>query len=89
MRWVSHRDRLVEEKPAADAFLTTAKKGLDERVRRADDVRPAGVTLNRTVRGLVDDLQKCLARGGSVKVLLIDPRGTVPEEADWSPRGEA
>ncbi|MGP3928597.1 hypothetical protein [Nonomuraea sp. KM88] len=26
-------------------------------------------------------LQKCLARGGAVKVLLIDPQGAVPEEA--------
>ncbi|TMR93888.1 hypothetical protein [Nonomuraea basaltis] len=78
---VAALNRLVEERLAGEAFLTTVKKGLDERVARADDIRFAGVTLSRTVRAHVDDLRKSLGRGASVKVLLIDPNGTVPEEA--------
>ncbi|MGN9838061.1 hypothetical protein ACTMTI_08055 [Nonomuraea sp. H19] len=78
---VADLNRLVEAKLAGDPFLTTVRKGLDERVARADDIRFAGVTLSRTVRAHVDDLRKSLGRGASVKVLLIDPKGTVPEEA--------
>ncbi|MET8985977.1 hypothetical protein ABZW49_11055 [Nonomuraea wenchangensis] len=48
---------------------------------RARDLRLAGVTLSRTVRGHVEELRKALERGATVKVLLIDPSGGVPEEA--------
>lgn len=78
---VADLNRLVEAKLAGDSFLTTERKGLDERVARAGDIRFAGVTLSRTVRAHVDDLRKALGRGASVRVLLIDPKGTVPEEA--------
>ncbi|WP_188196412.1 hypothetical protein [Nonomuraea sp. SYSU D8015] len=78
---VAELNRLVEARMAGDSFLTAVRKGLDERVARAGDIRFAGVTLSRTVRAHVDDLRKSLGRGASVKVLLIDPKGTVPEEA--------
>lgn len=78
---VTALNRLVQEKLTGDAFLTTVKTGLDERVARADDIRFAGVTLSRTIRAHVDDLRKSLGRGASVKVLVIDPQGAVPEEA--------
>jgi hypothetical protein len=78
---VAELNRLVQEKLAGEAFLTTVRKGLDERVARADDIRFAGVTLSRTVRAHLGDLRKSLGRGAKVKVLLIDPHGTAPEEA--------
>ncbi|WP_433439677.1 hypothetical protein [Nonomuraea sp. CA-141351] len=55
---------------------------LDSQVARASEVRLAGVTLSRTVRAHVEDLRKALARGASVNVLLIDPEGSAPEEAE-------
>jgi hypothetical protein len=73
--------RLVEAKLAGDGFLTKDRLDLGQRIARADDIRLAGVTLSRTVRAYVDDLQTSLERGASVKVLVIDPTGTVPEEA--------
>ncbi|WP_327584479.1 hypothetical protein OHA25_53310 [Nonomuraea sp. NBC_00507] len=78
---VAELNRLVEAKLAGDAFLTTVRQGLDERVARAADIRFAGVTLSRTIRAHVEQLRKGLARGASVQVLLIDPKGAVPEEA--------
>ncbi|TMR10213.1 hypothetical protein ETD86_40540 [Nonomuraea turkmeniaca] len=78
---VADLNRLVEAKLAGDAFLTTVRQGLDERVARAADIRFAGVTLSRTIRAHVEQLRKSLGRGASVQVLLIDPKGTVPEEA--------
>ncbi|MGI5282863.1 hypothetical protein ACQEVF_05980 [Nonomuraea polychroma] len=78
---VADLNRLVEAKLAGDALLTIEKKGLDERVARASDIRFAGVTLSRTVRAHVEQLRKSLARGASVRVLLIDPTGAVPQEA--------
>ncbi|MCK2219829.1 hypothetical protein MF672_039435 [Actinomadura sp. ATCC 31491] len=78
---IADLNRLVEARLAGDVFLTTERKGLGERVGRARDVRLAGVTLSRTVRGHVEELRAALERGASVKVLLIDPEGTVPEEA--------
>ncbi|MEV5558594.1 hypothetical protein AB0L44_33490 [Nonomuraea wenchangensis] len=78
---VAELNRLVETRLAGDTFLGTERKGLAEQVGRARDLRLAGVTLSRTVRGRVEELRKALERGATVKVLLIDPSGGVPEEA--------
>lgn len=78
---VADLSRLVEAKLAGDAFLTSVKHGLDERISRADDIRIVGVTLSRTVRSHVETLSADLARGASVRVLIIDPASSVPAEA--------
>jgi hypothetical protein len=78
---VADLNRLVEAKLAGDGFLSDERKDLKQRVVRAADIRFAGVTLSRTMRAYVDDLQKSLERGASVQILVIDPTGSVPEEA--------
>ncbi|MEV0386931.1 hypothetical protein [Nonomuraea sp. NPDC050643] len=80
-RQVAELNRLLESKLAGDGFLSSDNKDLKERVLRANDIRFAGVTLSRTIRAYVDDLQRSLERGATVKILVIDPTGTVPEEA--------
>ncbi|GAA2205812.1 hypothetical protein GCM10009850_012700 [Nonomuraea monospora] len=74
--------RLVEAGGQAGGdFLSGDTTGFDARVAHALELRFVGVTLNRTVRSYVNDLRKALERGASVKVLVIDPAGPVPEEA--------
>lgn len=68
------------EVSAAD-FLGTDKPGLVEQVRTAEDIRIVGVTLSRTMRNLVDELQRRAVAGAVVKVALLDPAGSAPEEA--------
>ncbi|MEV0620951.1 hypothetical protein AB0I81_47030 [Nonomuraea sp. NPDC050404] len=80
-RQVGDLGRMVEAKLSAQNFLSEGSKELTTRVARANDIRFVGITLNHTVRAYVDMLQQRLERGASVKVLLIDPTGTVPEEA--------
>ena len=78
---IAELNRLLAAKLAGDAFLTSVKQGLDEQISRADDIRFVGVTLSRTIRSHVESLSVALARGASVRVLIIDLKGTVPEEA--------
>lgn len=78
-------NRLVQEKisgqVAADDFLVTDRRELDAQIARANDIRLVGVTLSRTIRNHVGDLEHRLLRGASVKVLLIAPDGTATQEA--------
>ncbi|MFI9597351.1 hypothetical protein [Nonomuraea sp. NPDC052265] len=78
---VAELNALVRDRLAGETFLTTRKEGLEQRVARTGDLRLAGVTLSRTIRAHVADLHKALERGASLKVLVIDPAGTAPEEA--------
>ncbi|WP_345700387.1 hypothetical protein [Kitasatospora terrestris] len=66
---------------AVDDFLGRGRVRLPEQVREAQDIRIVGVTLSRTLRDLVDELQRRVAAGAVVKVALIDPAGSAPEEA--------
>ncbi|GAA1236465.1 hypothetical protein GCM10009665_28230 [Kitasatospora nipponensis] len=65
----------------AEDFLGREKADLVEHVRTAQDIRIVGVTLSRTLRNLVDELQRRTVAGAVVKVALIDPTGTGPDEA--------
>lgn len=74
------RARLAGQVSAED-FLTHDKPDLVQQVRGAQDIRIVGLTLGRTLRNLIDELQRRLAAGATVKVALIDPRGSTPAEA--------
>ncbi|MET8610468.1 hypothetical protein [Streptomyces misionensis] len=65
--------------PPVEDFLGKGKAGLLE-VRVAQDIRIVGVTLSRTLRDLVDELQRRAVAGAVVKVALIDPAGSAPDE---------
>ncbi|GAA2255040.1 hypothetical protein [Streptomyces indiaensis] len=66
---------------SVEDFLGKGKAGLLEQVRAAQDIRIVGVTLSRTLRDLVDELQRRAVAGAVVKVALIDPAGSAPDEA--------
>lgn len=66
---------------SAAEFLGRGKADLLEHVRAAQDIRIVGVTLSRTLRDLVDELQRRAVAGAVVRVALIDPAGPAPEEA--------
>ncbi|MEU0029873.1 hypothetical protein [Streptomyces sp. NPDC006335] len=74
------RARVAGEVSAQD-FLAHDKPGLVEQVHGAQDIRIVGVTLGRTLRNLIDELQSRAAAGATVRVALIDPHGSTPEEA--------
>lgn len=65
----------------AEDFLGTDKVDLIEHVRAAQDICIVGVTLSRTLRNLVDELQRRALAGAVIKVALMDPEGSAPEEA--------
>ncbi|MFD7919401.1 hypothetical protein ACFV3R_09270 [Streptomyces sp. NPDC059740] len=62
-------------------FLDKGKADLPRQVHAAQDIRIVGVTLSRTLRDLVDELQRRAAAGAVVKVALLDPAGPTAEEA--------
>jgi len=66
---------------SADDFFTKDKPDLREEVRTARDVRILGVTLSRTIRNIIDELQRGVADGLVIKVALIDPKTDAPAQA--------
>ncbi|WP_328747785.1 hypothetical protein OHT57_19810 [Streptomyces sp. NBC_00285] len=74
------RARVAGEVSAED-FLAHDKPELVQQVRGAQDIRIVGVTLGRTLRNLIDELQSRVAAGATVRVALIDPGGSTPAEA--------
>ncbi|MGW0573065.1 hypothetical protein [Streptomyces tauricus] len=74
------RSRIAGEISAED-FLARDKPALIEQVRGAQDIRLVGVTLSRTLRNLVDELQRRAAAGATIKVALIDATTSAPAEA--------
>ena len=74
------RSRIAGEVSAED-FLAHDKPELVQQVRGAQDIRIVGVTLGRTLRNLIDELQGRAAAGATVRVALIDPSGSTPAEA--------
>ncbi|MEU6260534.1 hypothetical protein [Streptomyces sp. NPDC047043] len=67
--------------PSAAEFFTADKPEVREQVRTARDIRIVGITLARTLRNLVDELEHRALAGAVVKVALIDPLSTAPAEA--------
>lgn len=68
------------EVSAAD-FFSRDKPEAVQQVRAARDIRIVGITLARTLRNLVDELEHRATAGAVVKVALIDPTSTAPAEA--------
>lgn len=66
---------------SAEAFFTKDKPGLGGQVRAARDIKILGVTLSRTIRNIVDELQQCLRDGAVIRVVLIDPKTDAPAQA--------
>jgi hypothetical protein len=62
-------------------FFSSDKPEIVERVRAARDIRIVGITLARTLRNLVDELERGALAGGVIKVALIDVTSTAPAEA--------
>lgn len=74
------RARQVSE-ISAEAFFTKDKPALREQVRTARDTKILGVTLSRTIRNLIDELQQGVSAGAVIKVALIDLKTDAPAQA--------
>lgn len=74
------RSRLAGE-VSAEEFLSRDKPDIIEQLRNAQDIRIVGVTLSRTLRNTVDELQRRAGAGATIKVALIDPATSAPAEA--------
>jgi len=84
-RRVEDLSKLVHARQAGEvsaaAFFAKGKPGLREQVRAAQDIKILGVTLSRTIRDLIDELQECLREGAVIKVALIDLTTDAPAQA--------
>lgn len=68
-------------RPSADRLISVAGLAHHPNLGGAREVRLAGVTLSRTIRAHLPALEQCLWAGGSVRIAVIDPGGTVADEA--------
>lgn len=66
---------------SADEFLSPSTSGLDVDLRAASDIRLVGVSLSRTIRNHIDELERRLASGAHVRIALIEPGGEAVREA--------
>jgi hypothetical protein len=66
---------------SADQFLSPSTSGLDVELRGAVDVRLVGVSLSRTIRNHVDELDRLLARGAHIRIALVEPGSAAVHEA--------
>ena len=66
---------------SAEDFFAKDKPGLRAQISAARDVRVLGITLSRTIRDVIDELQNSVRDGAVVKVALIDPKTDAPAEA--------
>jgi hypothetical protein len=73
--------RQREVAPSADAFLTQSTSGLDIDLHGSSDIRMVGVTLSRTVRNHVVELEQRLLAGAVIRVALIEPGSDAVGEA--------
>lgn len=84
-RGVESLSELVRARQAAEisaeAFFTKDKPGLREQVRTAHDIKILGITLSRTIRNLIDEIQQGIGAGTVIKVALIDPKTDAPSQA--------
>jgi hypothetical protein len=71
----------------ADRFLKTRMPALDADIAAAADIRLVGVTLTRTVRDLLPNLDRRLRKGASIRVLVIDGDSPARTEAVARSRG--
>ncbi|WP_406358556.1 hypothetical protein [Streptomyces sp. NBC_00658] len=66
---------------SAQDFFSSDKPDVIQQVRGAQDIRVVGVTLARTLRNLIDELEHRVVAGAVIKVAVIDPTTTAPAEA--------
>jgi Domain of unknown function (DUF5919) len=66
---------------SADEFLSPSTSGLDVDLRGATDIRLVGVSLSRTIRNNIDDLEQRLAKGAHIRIALIEPGSEAVREA--------
>lgn len=66
---------------SADQFLSPSTSGLDVELRGATDIRLVGVSLSRTIRNHVDELERRLLKGAHIKIALIEPGSHAVHEA--------
>ena len=73
--------RAIRASWSMDQVVTAADRAGDLEFDRARDIRLVGVTLSRTVRTHLPALTRCLAAGGTVRVVVIDPDSGAEQEA--------
>jgi hypothetical protein len=76
------RQAIGPHQPASEVGpALVARPDTERELPEASDIRLVGVTLNRTVRSHLSALERCLATGGSVRVVVIDQASVAAREA--------
>ncbi|WP_199550880.1 hypothetical protein [Streptomyces sp. N35] len=74
------RSRLAGDLGAQE-FFARDKPELVDQLRQARDIAIVGVTLSRTLRNTVSELQRRAGAGARIRIALIDPTSSAPAEA--------
>lgn len=70
-----------EEPISAIKFFKHDFDDLRERFRKANSIAINGITLSRTSNTYLNELKACLARGGDVRIIIVDPQHSALEVA--------
>jgi len=80
-----HRTEEVLEKLSStpdSVFLQEYPPTLKSDIESSTDLVLVGVTLSRTIKTYYSELERKLQKGGSIKILLVNPDGAAVEMAD-------
>lgn len=79
-------DKIVKPQ-GADAFFWKAKNSVEDRFSRAKHIEISGAVLSRTLRDYRAVLEDRLRAGASIRIILMDPKSTAPDQAVLRSKG--
>lgn len=71
----------IEEPISATKFFKRDFDDLRERFQKARSIAINGITLSRTSNTYLNEFKDCLARGGSVRIIVVNPQHSAIEVA--------
>jgi hypothetical protein len=79
-------DKVVRPQDARSFFWKT-KRSIEDDLSQAKDIRIAGAVLSRTLRDYRYVLEERLKHGAKVRIMLMDPNSTAPDQAVLRSKG--
>jgi hypothetical protein len=73
--------------PRAETFFWKSKRSVETDLSRARDIRIVGAILSRTIRDYRPILEERLSKGAQVKIMVMDPDSTAPDQAMLRSKG--
>ncbi len=73
--------------PNADEFFWKEKRSIENELAKAKNIGLMGVTLSRTLRDYLPVLENQLRVGAKVRIIIMDPDSTAPDQAVLRSKG--